>query len=257
MKINLTPLLLGASLLAAVSCGSNNDDNDNSAQQQQDQEDSGTYAVTLRTINPGKDGNNATGVGSISISGNQISVKVAMAATPGNTFHMQSISGGGSCPGSSEDTNNDGFIDMIEGTASYGGILIPLDGNLDTQAAGANGFPSANNLGIYSYNGSGNFTNLVEDLRQPDADETDQLIKLGASENLNLAGKQLVVYGVSNNANLPATVAAMSGSTAKASLPIACGQITRVTTGSDDGGTSTGGSSGNTTGGTTAGSFVE
>lgn len=249
----MTPFILGACLLTAVSCGSDDDDNSSAQQQQEEnQVDSGTYAVTLRTLNTGVGGNNATGVGSIVVEGNSISVKVAMAGTPGNMVHMQHIHAATACPDSSADANGDGFVDVQEGIPSYGPILVPLDGNLNSQSAGADGYPSANNLGIYSYNGSGSFDQMIADLRLPDPDVTDAVIKLVPGQNLNLAGRHIVIHGVPSNVNLPDTVASIGNMPSEATLPIACGEITRVTTGTDEDGTS-GGTTDGTTGGTTDG----
>lgn len=250
----LTPFILGACLLTAISCGSDDDDNNTAAQQQEEnQVDSGTYAVSLTALNTGAGDNNASGIGSITVEGNSIKVKLAMAGTPANITHIQNIFTSTSCPDSSADANGDGFIDVTEGVPYYGQILIPLDGNLDSQSAGAGGYPTSNNLGVFSYNGSGRLDRMIADLRLPDPDITDAVAKLNVGENLNLAGRHIVIHGVPSNTNLPDTVASIGNMPSEATLPIACGVITRVTTGDDNGNTSGGSTTGGTTEGTSTG----
>lgn len=168
-----------------------------------------------------------------------------MIGTPASITHVQHIHSLSACPTMARDVNADGFLDVVEGVPDYGPILIPLDGDLNSQAGGTATNPMANRSGVYSYSETASLARMLADLQAPDVDTTDVVIKLQPGEDLNLAGKHFVVHGVPASTNLPDSVASIHGLPGEATLPIACGTITRVT----DGGTTTGGTA--TTGTTT------
>ena len=206
----MTAVLLGLSLLTAVSCGSDDDDDDNngSAQQQEDQTTEGTYQVTLSPVN----GSTASGTGTVVIEGGDVNVDMSVAGLTLGVEYPQAVHVGSSC-------------------AAPGNILIPLDSDLETQLSGANSFPSANASGSYTYSEDSSLILMEADLRAPDLDPNDDIVKLELGDSLNLGGR---VVGI-RDAN---------------DVLVACGVITRA---GDGGTTGTGGTSGGTAGGTTGG----
>lgn len=122
---------------------------------------------------------------------NQMITEVEMEGVAPETLHAQNIRSGSRCPTMADDTNNDGFIDAIEGEAVYGTIHKAL-----TE------YPSANAAGAYFYS---------------------ETVDVEAEENLN--GKVIVIEGVSSDAELPETVVGSGESSAQMSLPIACGVL--------------------------------
>lgn len=222
-------LMVGASLMTLISCGgSSNGSSDPSPQTQQ--ETQGNYTATLAPINETVDNNQGRGLSTITVNDDVIRIRVAMAAVPGGITHMQAIQTGGSCPTATADLNSDTFVDVIEGVPSYGAVLIPLDGELASQNAGANGSPTSSALGVYDYDREASLSAMTTDLQAVDDMPNDSVVKLPPGEALNLAGKTIVVYGISNNVTLPGTVSSVDGMPSNATLPIACGVITRVTT---------------------------
>jgi hypothetical protein len=258
-KKRLTPIVMGACVLALASCGKVNhgpSDSGGGVQQQQAQPIEGTYHADLTVLNS-KVAGNPTGTADISIQGDNVVVKVMMNGTPMNITHVQHIHTASACPPASADVNKDTYIDVVEGLPFYGPILIPLDGDLSSQAAGSTIFPMADASGSYTYNQSTSLARMLADLHAPDLDLTDAIVKLAPGEDLNLAGRHVIIHGVPASTNLPSTVATLHGLPNYATLPIACGPITRVTTtgGTATGGTATGGTAtgGTATGGTATG----
>lgn len=248
-----TPLILGTCLIAAVSCGSDDDDSGSGVQapQPEEQTDQGTYTVTFQPINAGVAGNAAAGSGTITVTDTTFSVDLSLTGLPGRVSHIQTINASGACPTAAADTNGDGFIDVTEGAASYGPILIPLDGNLNNQLSGFRTRPRSDSSGAYTYRRSGTLSRMMQDLQAEDTNTSDSIVKLPQGENLNLTGRTIIIHGVPDDTDLPDTVAELPGFDEEDTLPIACGTITRAPS---DGGTTTG-ETGTTTGetGTTTG----
>lgn len=266
------PYLVGTCLLAVVACGSDDDDNGSGTvgggpnPPQEQQENVGTYRATINPIplNTAVSGN-PTGTFEMVIEGDEVKATVNMQGVPSGVVHAQHIMIGDSCPTEANNVgNNDEYIDVIEGATSYKTILIPLDGDLEDQEDGREGFPRASADGTYQYSKTGSLSKMIADLRD-DRDDLEDIVdevtdvedlyaKL-ESDELNLEGKVIVIHGVKEDANLPDSVRTIEGFRSHQSLPIACGVIQRVaeettdeTTTSD---TTTGDSTGDTTGQTT------
>jgi hypothetical protein len=167
----------------------------------------------------------ATGTARIEINGDQVTVQVDGQNVAPSAVHVQHVHAGTSCPDQSADTNNDGFVDVIEGVPAYGPILVPLDGDLNSQSAGGEGFPMANEQGTFSYSQTASLETMLADLRAEDPNPEDPIVKLGPNEDLNLGGRHIVIHGVSADTALPDTVATIADIPAAATLPIACGEL--------------------------------
>ncbi|HXH76605.1 MAG TPA: hypothetical protein VNJ08_16660 [Bacteriovoracaceae bacterium] len=268
------PYLIGPCLLMTLgACGDfdDDDDDDNSPQQQQPtpqaaQEDIGRYRVNLAPVNtlgglPEDD--NAVGLADINIEGDEMTVLLGgnniRRKESGQRMHIHTL---GTCPTVANDGNGDRIIDIVEGSAAFGLDLIPLDGDLNSQDAGATDLERANQFGLLGYNETAVVSRMLADLRIPDPNPNDLMAKLSPEENLNLAGRALVIHGVPDDMALPATVAS-PGEAAVHTVPISCGVIERVSEGGTTGGTAgvtggtaTGGSAGGTVTGGTAGGTV-
>lgn len=252
------PVVLSAVMLTFVAACGSDDDDDNSRPttttqpeqpepEEQQQPDEGTFRAELQPLNSSV-GGNTVGTANIKIEGDELRFDMVVNGAPANITHIQHIHAGTACPTSAEDVNGDGFVDVLEGLPRYGAILVPLDGDLETQEGGTMTNPSANATGTYRYTERASLTRMLADLRAPDTDTTDAVIKLEPGQALNLASRHIVVHGIPATPPLPASVGTLGDTPSNATLPIACGIITRVT----DGGT-TGGTGGGTTGGTTGG----
>lgn len=137
--------------------------------------------------------------------------------------HLQHVHLAASCPGPADDANGDGFVDILEGSARYGPILLPLDDVLAVQAAGA--FPEADGDGGLSYREEERLSSVLADLRREDPDPDDLLAKLDQGEDLDLDGRTVVLHGVAAATDLPGSVGTPAGTEARATLPVACGEL--------------------------------
>lgn len=221
------PILLGTCMLTLIAACGSDDDDDNGVvatpQQEEEVQQEGQYRVVLSPVNPNVAGD-ATGSGSFNIEGDEFQADLQVTGAP-IANHPQFIYVGDTCPTPASDTNGDGYIDAQEAAAVAGGQLVPLDSDLRSQEAGGRYRRGQR----YDYEQTTSFQSLLNDLRQPDEDPNDFLVKLGADENLNLEGKVLIVHGISVRTALPATVSGLGQLSPQQALPILCGPITRET----------------------------
>ncbi len=250
----LTPLLVGTCMLTLVaSCGSDDDDSNANSQQQQDEQQEGTYTGVLTPVNT-QITSAMGGAVSLRREGDEFEATVDVTNAPA-AIHRQFVYTGSRCPTASDDTNGDGYVDAVEGSAAAGQMLIPLDNDLRAQIAGGS-FPSGAN---YSYDEDASFSLLLTDLRLPDLDTSDSLVKLGTTDDLAIGSRVVILHGIPSSTTLPATVQGVDGLSSQQALPIACAVLTRTdsgtTTGTTTGDTGTGTTTGTTTGdtGTTTG----
>ncbi len=136
--------------------------------------------------------------------------------------HAQHIHAAGECPTMADDANGDGFLDVVEGLPSYGGILIPLDSDLDNQEAGE--FPTADATGVVDYRGTNTLTGLLEGIR---GDDADIFVELDENEMVVPETRTVVLHGVALGTSLPESVASIGGLPADATLPVACAELER------------------------------
>ncbi|MDT7858039.1 hypothetical protein RQM47_15435 [Rubrivirga sp. S365] len=136
---------------------------------------------------------------------------------PGGTVTAQAV-----CPMTADDANSDGFVDVLEGLPRYGGILLPLDDDISTQAQNIPGFPTGASI---DYSESTTTAALRSALVKDDADASDPIVTLGASGTVDLGDYVIVIHGTTDA--LPATVGSLPGLPNQATLPVACGRIVR------------------------------
>jgi hypothetical protein len=153
---------------------------------------------------------------------------------------MQHIHSGSACATQSNDTNGDGYVDAVEGTAASGPPVLPLTLDLAQLAQSgtltsasneeSSDYPTTSQAGGFTYIASVPVSTLQSALSsQPGASPTaSPTASPGvASDSSGIEGRVIEIHGVSSNVQLPSTVQSLPGSTANASLPVACGVITR------------------------------
>jgi hypothetical protein len=241
-------LMTSASFLLTLAACQPEETNSLSKAQLEQQPDEGLYTADLLPLNPSVTGvrNSFDALGAVilSVSGDNASATVNVISGPASIAHPQFVYIGTRCPIDTDDTNADTFLDAAEGVAAYGQIIIPLDGDLNSQDAGADGFPVSDESGAYQYSQSASLASLLADLKLIDQDLTDSITKLHPGEEVNIGGKVVVIHGVPETTVLPDTVGTIQAAPNTATLPIACGVIRRVgaeTTGGTTGGTTTSG----------------
>jgi hypothetical protein len=221
------------SLCLLASCGSSDSDSKSAgagfSQNETIQADGsnidGIYAADLLPMNYNL---HFKSVGAVSLQreGDNFSAKVRMKYGPKSTSHIQAVYTGRRCPGIQDDLNKDAYIDMREALIAIGQISIPLDSDLDSQASGS--YPSGDEKGKYFYESSTSFDRMFADLKTPDTDPNDNMIKLPETEGLTFPGRVVLIQGVSDSMKFPATVMAPEGQDLNKSLPMACGILWRV-----------------------------
>jgi hypothetical protein len=166
-------------------------------------------------------------VGSVAIEryGDQITFGVHLKYGPAGITHKQGIYSGTRCPNIFDDTNKDAYIDFLEAQPAIGGLLIPLDGDINSQKEGNGRFPISAMDGKYTYQMSGSFDQLLTDLKNIDENLEDNIIKISPEEGFSLEGKILIVQSASEETVLPSTVAEADGTSKHKSLPFACAII--------------------------------
>ncbi|GAA4318528.1 hypothetical protein GCM10023115_44440 [Pontixanthobacter gangjinensis] len=166
--------------LGAVSCD-DDDDNENVV-------DLMTYEAQLGSINE----SGASGVATVSVQDNMLTVNVMAQGMVANQAHPQHIHGlsngeNATCPPATADADEDGIITIPEGAPFYGEVLLPLDD-----------FPMADADGNINYEKSF----MLGENGNPTAEE------LGELED-----RVIVLHGMNNNDEYVATI------------PVACGEL--------------------------------
>lgn len=193
-----------------------------------DEDQAEVYEADLTALNATGGIEAAEGTARLTIADGRFTARVTASSVKPGALHVQHIHATAECPPPSADTNGDGYIDVIEGVPFYGEILVPLDGDLSAQAAGAMGFPAANAEGQVDYTQSTSLDALLADLRAEDPNPDDAITRLGEGEDLGLEGRHVVVHGVSPDMELPSTVQTIGELPPQVSLPVACGPATQV-----------------------------
>ena len=151
----------------------------------------------------------ASGWAKLKVTGDDVSVKIKVRGVAPGITHAQHIHAGRACPAPATDPNNDGVLDVIEGLPAYGPILVNLDSDLSSNAAGM--FPMANAYGRYTYSAKGSKAHIEAEIQQA----------------LRLGTRHVVIHGVDPTTPLPTTVQSLPGLPAHATLPVACGELVR------------------------------
>lgn len=219
-----------------------------------------TNGVFLPVQNQGP----TTGAGGnamFSITGDDFAANLNLTGLAPDTVSPQAVREGTRCPTPADDTNNDGWVDAVEGAAVAGKRLVPLDDNLaqqnlpppvSPQIPGLQGlYPVTDANGAYNYTRNASYAQLLDDLHQPDADPNDGLAKLPGGAPLNIADRVVIVQGLPPDTPLPPTVQSIDGLPAYATVPVACAELDGLVSGPTPG---PGGSPGSTPGPTPTGS---
>ncbi len=187
----------------------------------------GTYMAKFETLNPHVNG---TIPGSLTLfrKDDRLMTYVRLFAGGPQAWHQQGIYMGRRCPNLNDDSNGDGFIDIDEGMKVFGKMIIPLDANMNSQAAGRNFYPLADLSGYYHYERIASFKRLFSDLYETDRDPDDHIVKLAEGEAFTFEGRVVVVQGVAETTALPETIAIQGKRRPFQTLPITCGIIKKI-----------------------------
>lgn len=132
------------------------------------------------------------------------------------------------CPNIKDDLNKDAYIDILEARLAIGKITIPFDGDLDSQMGGRGSYSSSDVTGKFTYHRTASFDRMFADLKTPDDDPSDQIVKLGEDEGLTFPGRIVMIHGLSEDIKLPESVATTDGESAHDSIPVGCAVLWKV-----------------------------
>lgn len=172
----------------------------------------GTYYTILRPVNIHSNGFIPYGAATFTLKDNQVQVSISMDDDQA-VNHRQTLHMGTRCPTSSDDTNGDTYVDYNEAMAVVGEALMPLDADLNSQAAGSGVYPRGPAM---TYVELASLSNINTDLKQT----------LG--KNIGFEGRVVLVHGTSSNNAFPTSLASHNGEAAHLSLPVVCGVLAKT-----------------------------
>lgn len=184
----------------------------------------GTYYTVLRPVNFHANGFIPYGAATFTLEGDELQVSTSMDDDQ-RVSHRQSLHLGTRCPGPGDDKNKDGFIDYEEALAVVGPALMPLDGNLNSQTAGAGIYPSGTSM---TYNMNASLSSINADMWLADEDSSDDVMKLPKGKGIGFQGRVVLIHGTTPYSVLPSTLAAYGNEEAHISLPVVCGVLNKI-----------------------------
>lgn len=180
------------------------------------------YVAKLVPLNTERIGTSASGTADLQVADGKLTVSIDIAGLTPGLMHLQHFHGfpdgkDAICPTAKEDTNGDGYIDLIETEAVAGTTMLPFHEHPATLEIPNDTYPVADNSGAASYRHTDSVDALEKALKE----------KFKAPV-LDLAKRVIFVHGVASDAKLPESVKSLPGVPAQVTIPVACGKIEAV-----------------------------
>lgn len=181
-----------------------------------------TYRAHLTALNSGKIGSAAEGDATLRIVGDHLEVRIKMRGVPANIEHWEHFHGfpdarNATCAAARDDTNRDGFVDLIETEPMSGTTMVPFNDRPEDMQIPTHTYPHASGAGDFEYVKSVPLAQLAATF--------DRTYK---GRHIDLEKRVLYVHGVESNSGLPTSVASLGPVPSHITLPIACGKIEKV-----------------------------
>lgn len=179
------------------------------------------YVAHLTPLNADKIGTAATGTANLEIVGGKLTVTIDLTGLTPNLMHLQHFHGfpdgkDAVCPTAKQDTNGDGYVDLVETEPVAGVTMLPFHAHPATLEIPNDTYPVADKSGAAHYE----HTDSVDDL--------EKALKGKFNAPLALAKRVIFIHGVASDAKLPDSVKSLPGVPAQVTLPVACGKIEAV-----------------------------
>lgn len=180
----------------------------------------GTWTAELMPMNADTAGSEAAGTATLTAAGDTLTIRIDATGTTPGIVHLQHFHGfaeGGessACPGLDADTNDDGIIDLIETEPAAGTTMVPFHGDPASMAIEAEGYPTADDEGAYSYE---------QEVSLPDLETA--FAGAFPGQELDFGRRVVFLHGVAEDTDLPDTVQSLGDVPAHVTLPIACGVL--------------------------------
>lgn len=176
-------------------------------------DDKETYMASLISLNVTAS-RAVSGAVTLHREGDFISAHVRINGSDPDVIHAQNIHVGTTCPVEAADSNLDGAVDAMEANLYTEGIMLPLDGDINSQYSLLNMYPVSDDWGSYVYSQSASYKLFMEDLASTDENPDDDIVK-PAIHSFNFDGKVVMIQKSADN---------------NQTIPVACGVLRRVWT---------------------------
>ncbi len=177
------------------------------------------YIAKLAPLNAEKIGTSASGTAELQVADGKLTVSIDVKGLTPGLMHLQHFHGFADgkdavCPTAKEDTNGDGYIDLIETEPVAGTTMLPFHAHPATLEIPNDTYPIADKNGAAQYRHSDSVAELEKALKD----------KFKAPA-LDLAKRVIFVHGVASDAKFPESVKSLPGVPAQVTIPVACGKI--------------------------------
>jgi hypothetical protein len=177
------------------------------------------YVAKLVPLNADKIGTSASGTADLQVADGKLTVAIDLEGLTPSLMHLQHFHGfpdgkDASCPTVKEDTNGDGYVDLLETEPVAGTTMLPFHAHPATLEIPNDTYPVADGKGVASYR----HTDQVDELEKALKDKFKAPV-------LDLAKRVIFVHGVAGDAKLPESVKSLPGVPAQVTIPVACGKI--------------------------------
>jgi hypothetical protein len=181
-----------------------------------------TYVAHLRALNTSVTGMQTTGEARFTITGDSLTIDVAVQHVPPDIAHLQHFHGfpngkNATCATAAADANHDSIVDLIETEPYSGTTMVPFTEDPVSMEIVTDSYPKASANGSYHYVKTVSLKALES-----------AFSRKYPGQKLNLARRVVYVHGVPSSTKLPASVASLGTIPAQVTIPIACGKIEKL-----------------------------
>ncbi|PWG00294.1 hypothetical protein [Levilactobacillus bambusae] len=181
------------------------------------------YEANIQPLNEDKIGTAPHGKATFELDEKRLRISIEMEGVPANMMHWEHfhgfVDGKDAQPATmAQDTNHDGFVDLVETEPVSGTTMVPFDSAPQQLDIANSNYPVANEHGNFDYFKEVGIDELVRNFKKAFNDA-----------NLDLDKRVVYIHGVPDDMQLPDTVQGMAGEYDQhVTLPIACGKIVKV-----------------------------
>jgi hypothetical protein len=169
------------------------------------------FTASLQTVNGAAVGiSPVTGTATMTVVDGQLTVQVGAVNMVVGVTHPQHLHRKSACPTMADDTNGDGFVDVVEALGTAGGVIVPLDPDLPYLAEQTN-FPAPDAAGTLSFSA----TTTIDEL------------ETAINKDLAFDVRTVMLHGVDPGFPFPSTVQGIDGVPPHRNIPLACGRLVR------------------------------
>jgi len=181
-----------------------------------------TYRAELSALNASVTGSEASGEVVLTISGDDLTIRITVEGVPADMMHLQHFHGfpeagkAAHCATMEQDANGDGIVDLIETEPVSGTTMVPFHDDPVSMAVVNDTYPKADANGAYTYEKTVSLKALEAAFAKAFPD---------SNGNLDLGHRVVYIHGIPDSQELPSTVASLGDIPAQITIPIACGEL--------------------------------